>query len=413
MLEEYSEEDRRFIVKLGKFVFNEHKILFEKQKDEKNFKHLWDGSEKLEKYLKDNKELKQKLEEKENKYLSLHESIYEKIEEKVKYFKDQIFQLNNEKQKILEIFNNNLEKEVKTKTLHYESKIQELEKKVNYYYNLYVDINKGSFYEKDLYEKLEEYNNKKLNNIWRITHVGNYSEKCDFQFRNKDNGYIILLDTKNNTTNKPVAKGDIDKFIRDVNNKENNAVGGILLANDAICNKKSYEMNIINKKVTIYISYFSFTNVEFIFTTLDIIMEMHKVNTTTIDNEYVKKNLIEDYKFIKERVNNNNCERKKLEQRLREISDRYFNTFNDDIELSLSQKGKKIIAQNMTNTKIVDFEELEKERLIIGKRSKYYLQFSKDDEKVIQYFQSNYPREKKIQQLKKQANKNKTIIVET
>lgn len=407
LLEEYTETDKIFIVKLGKFVFNEHKSLFENRKDEKQFENLWDTSKEVTKYMKEIESLKEKIEEKDNKFGKLNETMRENIEKEVQYFKEQIKVMNNEKQNLLEFLNNNIEKEVTTKTKHYEYKIDELQKKVNYYYNLYVDINKGSFYEKDLYEKMEEYNNKKLNNVWRITHVGNYSEKCDFQFRNKDNGNIILLDTKNNTVNKPVPKNDIDKFIRDINNKENNAIGGILLANDAISNKKSYEMNIVNKKITIYVSHFSFTNVAFIFTILDKIMDTNKTNMTSVDNEYLKRILTDEYKFIKERINNNICERKKIEQRLQEISDNYFNTFNDDIELEISKKGKKPNIQNTSNTQILDFNNLEEDRKIIGKRSKYYLHYEKDGEKIIQYFQSNYPRSKKIQKL----NNENTIII--
>lgn len=407
LLEEYTETDKIFIVKLGKFVFNEHKSLFENKKDEKQFKNLWDSSKEITKYMREIESLKDKIEEKDNKFGKLNETMRENIEKEVQYFKEQIKVMNNEKQNLLEFLNNNIEKEVATKTKQYEYKIDDLQKKVNYYYNLYVDINKGSFYEKDLYEKMEEYNNKKLNNVWRITHVGNYSEKCDFQFRNKDNGNIILLDTKNNTGNKPVPKNDIDKFIRDINNKENNAIGGILLANDAISNKKSYEMNIVNKKITIYVSHFSFTNVAFIFTILDKIMDTNKTNMTSVDNEYLKRILTDEYKFIKERINNNICERKKIEQRLQEISDNYFNTFNDDIELEISKKGKKPNIQNTSNTEILDFNNLEGDRKIIGKRSKYYLQYEKDGERIIQYFQSNYPRSKKIQTL----SKDKTIII--
>lgn len=407
LLEEYTETDKIFIVKLGKFVFNEHKSLFENRKDEKQFENLWDSSKEITKFIDEIESLKAKIEEKDNKFGKLNETMRENIEKEVQYFKEQIKVMNNEKQNLLEFLNNNIEKEVATKTKQYEYKIDDLQKKVNYYYNLYVDINKGSFYEKDLFEKMEEYNNKKLNNVWRITHVGNYSEKCDFQFRNKDNGNIILLDTKNNTVNKPVPKNDIDKFIRDINNKENNAIGGILLANDAISNKKSYEMNIVNKKITIYVSHFSFTNVAFIFTILDKIMDTNKTNMTSVDNEYLKRILTDEYKFIKERINNNICERKKIDQRLQEISDNYFNTFNDDIELEISKKGKKSNTQNTSNTQILDFNKLEEDRKIVGKRSKYYLQYEKDGERIIQYFQSNYPRSKKIQKL----NEENTIII--
>ena len=413
LLNEYDDTEKEFIINIGKFIFNEHKQLFEKHKKTRDYSEIWNKSNEILKASRENDVLKRELDQKNKQISELHESIYRKTEEKVSYFKEQLVEMNKEKQRLLEFFESNIEKEVTNKTGKYQDKIQELQKKVDYYYNLYVDSNKGTFYEKDLFEKLEEYNNKKLNNIWRITHVGNYSEKCDFQFRNKDNGSIILLDTKNNTAHKPVSRGDVDKFIRDINNKENNAIGGILLANEGICNKKLYEMNVINNKIAIYISHFSFTNVEFIFTTLDTIMEMNKVNNKSIDDEAVKKNFIDDYKFVKDRLNNNITERKKLEQRLQEISDRYFNIFNDDIELALSDKPRSKSKKNISNTVILDFEALEKDKQVIGKRSKYYLQYKKNGKDIIQYFQNNSPLNKKKEQLRKKSKEDKTIIIDT
>jgi hypothetical protein len=220
---------------------------------------------------------------------------------------------------------------------------------------------------------------------------------------------IFLLDTKNNNDN-PVPKKDIQKFIRDVTNKENNAMGGILIANGSISKKKNYEMNIVNNKSLVYISHFSFSNVEFIFTILEMMVEMSKANKQILDTDTIKENLIADYLFIKERISCNNTELKKLDMKLKEISDRYYTIFNDDIEIASNTKPKTKTKKNVANTVILDFDELEKGRMVIGKRKKYYLQYEDKGVKKIQYFHNNYAKEKKIKTLEKKANKKKTTI---
>ena len=408
-LSNYTDEERDFIINMGVFIYNEHRKQFKNIKKGNYGEYLEKTKEIMEKG-EENKVLREKLEKKNREVLEIYEGFHTKTEEKVRYFKDQIETLQREKKTLLELFENNVEKEVLKKTTHFKTQIDKLEKKNKYYYNLYVDCNKGSFYESELYEKMVEYNNKKLNNIWRITHVGSqFSEKCDFMFRHKDLELIFLLDTKDNNDN-PVPKDDIQKFIRDVTNKENNATGGILIANGSISKKKNYEMNVVNNKSLVYISHFSFSNVEFIFTTLEMIIEMTKVNKQTLDTDTIKENLIADYLFIKERISSNNTESKKLEMKLKEVSDRYFTIFNDDIEIASNTKPKTKISKNVANTVILDFEELEQGRKVVGKRKKYYLQFEEKGIKKIQYFQNNYAKTKKIEALNKKANKKKTTI---
>jgi len=412
-LSNYTDEEQDFIINLGIFIYNEHRKQFQTIKKDNYGEYLEKTKEIMEKG-EENKALREKLDKKNKELTELYEGFHTKTEEKVRYFKEQIDTLQQEKGRLLELFENNVERETLKKTSHLKTQIAELQKKNNYYYNLYVDSNKGSFYESELYDKMVEYNNKKLNNIWRITHVGSqYAEKCDFMFRHKNLELIFLLDTKDNN-DKPVPKDDIHKFVRDVTNKENNAIGGILLANGSISKKKNYEMNIVNNKSLIYISHFSFSNVEFIFTTLEMMIEMNKVNKQTLDTDTIKQNLIEDYLFIKERISCNNTETKKLEMKLKEVSDRYFTIFNDDIEIASNTKPKTKVSKNVANTVVLDFEELEQGRKVVGKRKKYYLQYEEKGVKKIQYFQNNYAKTKKIDALNaKSNNKNTTINIVT
>ena len=137
---------------------------------------------------------------------------------------------------------------------------------------------------------------------------------------------------------------------------------------------------------------------------------MNKVNKQTLDTDTIKQNLIEDYLFIKERISCNNTETKKLEMKLKEVSDRYFTIFNDDIEIASNTKPKTKVSKNVANTVVLDFEELEQGRKVVGKRKKYYLQYEEKGIKKIQYFQNNYAKTKKIDSLNKKANKKNTTI---
>ena len=65
-------------------------------------------------------------------------------------------------------------------------------------------------------------------------------------------------------------------------------------------------------------------------------------------------------------------------------------------------------VENKNNKKnIIDFEEIEEDCKVIGKRTKYYLKYNKNGENTVQYFQNNYRKNIKINNLKKYKN---TII---
>ena len=96
--------------------------------------------------------------------------------------------------------------------------------------------------------------------------------------------------------------------------------------------------------------------------------------------------------------------------KLKEVSDRYYTIFNDDIEIASNTKPKTKISKNVTNTVILDLDELEQGRKVVGKRKKYYFQFEDKGVKKIQYFQNNHAKAKKIKALEKKANKKNTTI---
>ena len=215
-----------------------------------------------------------------------------------------------------------------------------------------------------------------------------------------------MIDTKNNESHKPVSKDDIDKFISDITTSTNNAIGGILIANNKISKKRDFDINIINNKILLYISHFNFNNIEFIFSMIELICDRSRNIQSGFDEKFIKNNLIENYTFLIERLNNNKLECKKYEKELSNIRKKFNKLFNDDIELyykgieNLEKKMEEKIENKSNN--IINFEELEKNCKIIGKqRTKYYIKYKKNGENILQYFQNNYPKNKKLKILEK------------
>lgn len=382
----------------------------------------------MEKLENRNNEIKKEKEEIENRFFDIKNNNYkekeilrkeesERFNSQLEFYKNQIKNLSEERLSLIRTFDEIKNKEIVQKTNELRENIEELKNENNYYKKLYVEKSKGTFYENELFPRMEEYNDTKLNNKWRILHVGSScSSKCDFHFQNKDTGEIILIDTKNNEKHSMVRSTDIDKFINDVNKIGNSAIGGILIANNQISKKKNFEMNIVNKKILIYISNFNFENVGFIFSMLDLICQQSKTVKSSFDEETIKNNFIESYKFSVDRYNNLLLEKRKYENEMDQMKTKYFTLFNDDLELVY--KGIDKLVENVKNktnkdvtTQIVDFEKLEKGCKVIGKRTKYYLEYESNGTKYLQYFQNNYPKNKKIEKL--QNSKNKNIVINT
>jgi hypothetical protein len=386
----YQEERKKYKLQIEELEIKNNKIKNEKQEIESNIFNI-----KKEGY-NERELVRNELENKYNKELN--------------YYKEQINKINDEKILLIQSFDDIKKSEVNEKTEELRIVRDKLEKEIIYLKQLYVDKSKGTKYENELIPKFEEYNDNKLNNKWRILHVGSsLNHKCDFHIKNKDTGEIILIDTKNNESHKPVSKDDIDKFVSDVTSIGNNAIGGILIANNKICKKRNFDINIINNKILLYISHFSFNNIEFIFSMIELICDRSRNIKSGFDEKFIKNNLIDNYTFLIERLNNNKLEGKKYEKELNNIGKKFNKLFNDDIEIYY--KGIENLEKKMDekvenkNQEIIDFEEIEKDSKVIGKqRTKYYLKYQKNGENIVQYFQNNYPKNKKIKILEKDKN---------
>jgi hypothetical protein len=354
--------------------------------------------------------LKQHVENLSTRVFEVREEEYKKGEAKVAEYKQQLTSERQRLDKILATIQTDTERQIASKTEHLHKKIADLETKNKWYYSLYEDKSKGKNYEEELYPKLLDYNDMQLNSIWQITHVGSVlSEKTDFHFRHKDTNVVILLDTKNNLPTNPVVS--TAEFERDVLRKETNAIGGIMLANGNISCKKRFEMNRIQQKILVYVSCFDRDNIAYLFSLLDMILEMsrgssleHGSSVTSIAAvEAFRTLLIADYK--REQSNLDNAERlRRIAQKSIDAILSEFETHFPGEDIEIVAKSDEVTASSVrnkpkTSTDIIDYTTLEKDRTVIGQRSKYYLEYGT----TIQYFKNNYARNQKVKSLDQQV----------
>jgi len=362
--------------------------------------------------------LKQQLENLSTRIFEVREEEYKKGEAKVAEYKQQLAAERQRLDKILATIQSDTDRQIATKTDHLNKKIAELETKNKWYYSLYEDKSKGKNYEEELYPKLLDYNDTHLNSIWQITHVGSVlSEKTDFHFRHKDTNVVILLDTKNNLPTNPVVS--TAEFERDVLRKETNAIGGIMLANGNIACKKRFEINKIQQKSLVYVSCYDRNNIAYLFSLLDMIMDISTVQsleqgslaTSAATIAAYRELLISDYK--REQINLDNAERlRKSAQRSIDTILSDFDTHFPGEDIEIAAKSEEVNASSVrvkskTSTDIIDYIALEKDRTVIGQRSKYYLEYGT----TIQYFKNNYARNQKVKSLEEQPPEPEKVVI--
>ena len=288
---------------------------------------------------------------------------------------------------------------------------------------MYESNEKGMNLENELYPKLLEYNDKYMNSMWEITHVGQVlSQKGDFHFKHKHTNKIIIMDTKNNITNNPVNNIAIDKFENDILSKKTNSIGGILLAKEKICKRKNFEIIKIVDKYAFYVSHFNITNVAYIFTLLDQLLELNdnKNDSDMIENK-LKSIYIENYKTEKLKLDKLERDKKEITFKINNILHDFKEIFDEDIDFILNNKGiKESLSQEKNNSTdtIIDYESLEENKKIMNRisedkkyRTKYYLCFKNaDGEDCIQYFKNNYALNQKKNKINSCSTENTTIV---
>lgn len=355
-------------------------------------------------------QLKKQYENLSSRVSEIRDEEYRRGELKVSEYKDALSQERLRCDKILDALKADTERQIAYKTEHLSKQLAELEAKNKWYYSLYEDKSKGKNYEEELFPKLLDYNDKQLNSIWQITHVGSVlSEKTDFHFRHKDLGFVLLLDTKNNLPTNPI--GSTVEFERDVTRKETNAIGGIMLANGGISCKKRFEINKIQEKYLVYVSEFERNNIGYIFSLLDLIVEMSRAVDPTCNKETLRRVLIDDYKRELSNIESLERMKKNAQKNLENIVADFATYFKEDIEMQMKNleiQSSSVRVKPKTSTDVIDIDEMENGKTVIGNRSKYYLEYGN----TIQYFKNNYARNQKQKSLE-QAGNNIIITVET
>ena len=413
-LKEYDLKAQEYIINMGSFMYDKSREYFEKEFTEETLLEKWSAEYETQKVMEEKKKLELRFREKEQESRELRDEIYkardeerEKAEKNLEYFKTkEMLMIKNRKEEIEEAIS------INQKTLR--ERVNELEKKNKWYFDLYESKEKGTNYEEELYPKMLDYNDKYLNSIWEIQHIGQVmSEKADFHFKNKLTNKVIILDTKNNLPTNPIAK--VENFERDVTDKRTNAIGGIMLANGKICNKKKFEINILKDKYLVYVSNFERENIEFIFSILDQITDLSNLKEGTGDKNKLREILLDTYKRETIALENLEKQKKIIEKILNDLAEDYQKYFDEDITMDIKKKeisSSSVRIRDKTSTEIVDYKELEKERKVIGQRTKYYLQYvDKKGVKKVQYFSNNYARGQKVKSLEKENNEGENVII--
>jgi hypothetical protein len=397
----YSLEERAHIVRLGIFLHEQGRDFWSKHNQTSSVPSLDDEFTSY--------QLKLEVEQLKERLHAVREEEFKKGERRAEEYRREAEQRRRECEaerarcdKLIQGINAEVERASAARVEELGKQLAALKAKNDWYYNMYEDKSKGKNYEEDLYPKLLDYNDKHVNSVWTITHVGSVlSEKTDFHFRHKELGITVLLDTKNNLPTNPVA--NTADFERDVLRKETNAVGGIMLANGSICNKKRFELNKTKGgKHLVFVSGFDRDNVAFVFMLLDWLTELAQAKgEESINRGTLQKIMIANYRKEQVQLDALDKSKKAVQRALDDIVADYLSYFNEDIEMASKSEEvgqSSVRVKEKTSTEAVNIDALEQGRRVIGTRSKYYLTYDAPDP-CIQYFKSNYARKQKMLQL--------------
>lgn len=397
----YSLEERAHIVRLGIFLHEQGRDFWSKHNQTSSVPSLDDEFTSY--------QLKLEVEQLKERLHAVREEEFKKGERRAEEYRREAEQRRRECEaerarcdKLIQGINAEVERASAARVEELGKQLAALKAKNDWYYNMYEDKSKGKNYEEDLYPKLLDYNDKHVNSVWTITHVGSVlSEKTDFHFRHKELGITVLLDTKNNLPTNPVA--NTADFERDVLRKETNAVGGIMLANGSICNKKRFELNKTKGgKHLVFVSGFDRDNVAFVFMLLDWLTELAQAKgEESINRGTLQKIMIANYRKEQAQLDALDKSKKAVQRALDDIVADYLSYFNEDIEMASKSEEvgqSSVRVKEKTSTEAVNIDALEQGRRVIGTRSKYYLTYDAPDP-CIQYFKSNYARKQKMLQL--------------
>ena len=306
-----------------------------------------------------------------------------------------------------------LEKEVNNQIRCYKEEVEELKRKNQEYFDKYENKNKGKIFEEEFYTALEEYNDKEEGNKWKISHVGSkYGGMCDIIFQHKDTGQTILVESKNNLHKNPVPTKDVDKFYRDVLDDTNNAIGGIIVATSKIQKKRSYEREVIQNKILIFLSHFCLENIGQLFCNLEYIIGENQVNNNDLNKEERNELLVKQFNYYIDEGNFHKTRSKRAYDKSEEIREIYYKLNQEDIKLLKNdeKKEKKKKKEKKSQDNAINYDTLEEscdkiKKINNEKQTKFYLKHKNEKgEIILQYFPDNYKTKKRLDKLESEGN---------
>ena len=143
---------------------------------------------------------------------------------------------------------------------------------------------------------------------------------------------------------------------------------------------------------------FEIINIGYIFSLLDLIVEMSRVTEEPCNKETLRRILLDDYKREQATIESIERMKKVAQKNMENIVADYNTYFNEDIEIDVKTQEVQTSSariKSKTSTEIIDFGDMEKGRNVIGVRSKYYLEYGS----TIQYFKNNYARNQKMKSI--------------
>lgn len=376
-------------------------------------------------------EYNQKIQSKDEQILNIRDNILKKEEEKYNYIKKELElereNRRNEVNRVQEWLqtekNNNeylkkrydldLEKEVNNQIRCYKEEVEELKRKNQEYFDKYENKNKGKIFEEEFYTALEEYNDKEEGNKWNISHVGSkYGGMCDIIFQHKDTGQTILVESKNNLHKNPVPTKDVDKFYRDVLDDTNNAIGGIIVATSKIQKKRSYEREVVQNKILIFLSHFCLENIGQLFCNLEYIIGENQVNNNDLNKEERNELLVKQFNYYIDEGNFHKTRSKRAYDKSEEIREIYYKLNQEDIKLLKNddKKEKKKKKEKKSQDNAINYDTLEEscdkiKKINNEKQTKFYLKHKNEKgEIILQYFPDNYKTKKRLDKLESEGN---------
>lgn len=397
---------------------------FEKEKDdlknqlneyqnEINKYEFQNNNNEIQIYKDINQDLKNNILKLENEMKEKNENIKSK-EERLNGIFNELKELTSE---LLNYQNEN--NNLKNEKREIEEKNEKLIEEIDYLNDMYVSNKKGTNFEYALKERLENFDdlNGKQYNFYNIGNDG--GGEGDIKIINKiDNDLIYMIDTKNYKNSLKLE--EINKFYKDALDEKNNYKLSFLISTNNIPRKRIIDIEIVNKKLLIFISNFRIDDEIHIQTLYSYIIFCERLlniqKPSNIDINEIEEILKNNYELLNEISKNNLIDKvNKQMENLNELYKKCFNkTINSKSNIKLNKKSNN--HKNLFGCNINDFlnnhiEKSENENLDCMELLEIYKkQLNKNNITVYNFYQNLNSYFKQFYNLNLEYNKNEKKI---